>query len=129
MAKIQNYGIRFPINVTSEDRTLFDLNHTRAEEVKSEIMHIVFTPKVQRVRQPNFGTSLIQYIFEPNDGQSWGDIVTEIKETVKTWIPDCKVENIEVAEMDNGLGLGVKIRYRLSEIDGSTQTYELITKL
>ena len=54
-----------------------------------------------------------------------GDIVTEIKETVKTWIPDCKVENIEVAEMDNGLGLGVKIRYRLSEIDGSTQTYEL----
>ena len=63
MAKEQKYGIKFPINVVSDDKTLFDLNYTRAESVKSEVMHLIFTPKGQRLRNPNFGTRLIQFIF------------------------------------------------------------------
>ena len=72
MAKEQKYGIMFPITVSSEDMTLFDLAHTRAEQIKSEIMHLIFTPKGQRLRNPNFGTRLIQFIFNPNDSETWG---------------------------------------------------------
>ena len=129
MAKTQKYGIKFPINVSSEDMTLFDLSHTRAEQVKSEIMHLIFTPKGQRLRKPDFGTRLIQFIFNPDDSQSWGDIVSEIKETVKRWIPDCNITEVEVAEFEDGLTLYARIRYTLTEYDGSTGNYEIISKL
>lgn len=129
MAKEQKYGIRFPINVSSDDMTLFDLNYTRAEQVKSELMHLIFTPSGQRVRKPNFGTRLIQFIFNPNDSETWGDIVSEIKETVKMWIPDCNIREVEVAEMDEGLTLYAKISYTLTGADGNSRNYEIITKL
>lgn len=129
MAKEQKYGIKFPINVVSEDKTLFDLNHTRAEMIKSQIMHLIFTPKGQRIRKPDFGTRLIQFIFNPNDVETFGDVVSEIKETVKMWIPDCNIQEVEVAEIDNGLGLAARIRYTLTESDGSTGNYEIISKI
>lgn len=129
MAKEQRYGIIFPINVSSDDMTLFDLSHTRAEQVKSEIMHLIFTPKGQRLRKPDFGTRLIQFIFNPNDNETWGDVVSEIKETVKLWIPDCNVTDVEVAEFEEGLTLYARIKYTLVELDGSTGNYELISKL
>lgn len=129
MAKTQKYGIRFPINVSSDDMTLFDLSYSRAEQVKSEIMHLIFTPKGQRLRRPDFGTRLIQFIFNPNDSQTWGDVVSEIKETVKMWIPDCNVTDVEVAEYEDGLTLFAKIKYTLKEEDGVTRNYEIISKL
>jgi len=129
MAKEQRYGIVFPINVSSEDKTLFDLSHTRAEQIKSELIHLIFTPKGQRLRNPDFGTRLIQFIFNPNDTQTWGDIVTEIKETVKMWIPDCTITEVEVAEFEDGLTLYARIRYTLKELDGSTGNYEIISRL
>lgn len=128
MAKQQKYGIRFPINVSSEDKTLFDLNYSRAEKIKSEIMHVVFTPKGQRIRKPDFGTRLIQFIFNPQN-DSWNDVVSEIKEAVRTWVPDCEVKEVEVKEVDNGLTLACRIRYTLNELDGTTRTYEIISKL
>ena len=129
MAKEQRYGIKFPINVSSEDMTLFDLSHTRAEQVKSELMHLIFTPRGQRLRKPDFGTRLIQFIFNPDDSESWGDIVSEIKETVKMWIPNCNIKNVEVAEFEDGLTLYAKISYTFTELDGKERNYEIITKL
>ena len=129
MAKTQKYGIKFPINVSSDDMTLFDLSHSRAEQIKSEIIHLVFTPKGQRLRKPNFGTNLIQFIFNPNDNQSWGDIVSEIKESVKMWIPNCAITDVEVAEYEDGLTLFARIKYTLTEQDGNIKNYEIISKL
>lgn len=129
MAKTQKYGIKFPINVSSDDMTLFDLSHSRAEQIKSEIIHLVFTPKGQRLRKPNFGTNLIQFIFNPNDNQSWGDVVSEIKESVKMWIPNCAITDVEVAEYKDGLTLFARIKYTLTEQDGSIKNYEIISKL
>ena len=129
MAKEQKYGIKFPINVVSEDKTLFDLNKTRAEMIKSQIMHLIFTPKGQRLRKPDFGSRLIQFIFNPNDSTSFSDVVSEIKETVKMWIPDCNIKDVDVAEAENGLQLFARIQYTLTELDGSTGNYEIISKL
>ncbi len=129
MARLQKYGIKFPINVVSEDKTLFDLDNTWEESIKSKIMHLIFTPKGQRLRNPDFGTRLIQYIFDPSDSQSWGDIVSEIKETVNAWIPECNIQEVEIKEIDNGLGLAARIRYTLQQSDGTKGTYEIITKL
>lgn len=129
MAKTQKYGIKFPFGVVSEYKTLLDLNNTKAEKVKSQLMHVLFTQKGQRLRSPNFGTDLIQFIFNPNDAQTWGDVKFELKNMVKQWIPDCNLNDIEIYENNNGRGLVAAIRYSVTESNGTETTYELITNL
>ena len=129
MAKTQHYGIKFPIQIVSLEKKCLDLNLTKAQMVKSQLMHVLFTPIGQRIRQPNFGTNLIQFLFNPNENEAFNDVMGTIKQTVKKWVPDCSIESIELTETDNGLGLDAKIRYSVLEDDGTTSVYEINTPL
>lgn len=129
MAKTQHYGIKFPIQIVSQEKKCLDLNLTKAQMVKSQLMHVLFTPIGQRIRQPNFGTNLIQFLFNPNEHETFDDVMSTIKQTVKKWIPDCSIESIEMTETDNGLGLDAQIRYSVIEDDGTTSIYEINTPI
>ena len=115
MANLKRYGVKFPITVQSADNTLIDLNQTKEDEVYSELVHLIFTPKGQRLRDPNFGTRLIQFIFNPNDSETWGDILTEIKDTVSKYIPSCSIKDLTINESDNGVGLRVDMKYTVKQ--------------
>lgn len=125
MAKTQHYGIKFPIQIVSEEGKCLDLNLTKAQMVKSQLMHVLFTPIGQRIRQPNFGTNLIQFLFNPNDEETFSDVFLTIKQTVKKWVPDCSLEDITITETDNGLGLDAKITFSVNEDDGTSSVYEI----
>lgn len=129
MAKTKYYGIKFPIQIVSETGKCLDLNTTKAEMVKSELMHVLFTPIGQRLRRPTFGTNLIQFLFNPNENETFSDVMLTLKQTVKKWVPDCSLEDIIIVETDNGLGLNAQIRYSVMEDDGSTSLYEIHTPL
>jgi phage baseplate assembly protein W len=126
MARTQKYGIKFPIKIESK-KTLLDLNETRADEVKSQLIHLIFTPQGQKLRDPLFGTNLITYLFsEMNDTIAWDDIIFEIKDKVKKFISNCEVQDVTTEQVgDSGEGLAVTIKYTLIEKDGSTKAYEL----
>ena len=111
MAKTQYYGIKFPIQIVSETGKCLDLNTTKAEMVKSELMHVLFTPIGQRLRRPTFGTNLIQFLFNPNENETFSDVMLTLKQTVKKWVPDCSLEDIIIVETDNGLGLNALISF------------------
>lgn len=121
MAKVQKYGIKFPITILSEDKSLLDTNETKQKGVHSELMHLIFTPSGQRLRDPEFGTKLIQFIFSPNDNETWSDILTEIKDKVAKYIPSCSIKDLEVSETDNGVGIVVNVKYSLKENGSSTE--------
>lgn len=126
MARTQKYGIKFPIKIESK-KTLLDLNETRADEVKSQLIHLIFTPQGQKLRDPLFGTNLITYLFsEMNNTIAWDDIIFEIKDKVKKFISNCEVQDVTTEQVgDSGEGLAVTIKYTLIEKDGSTKAYEL----
>ena len=126
MAKTQRYGIAFPVTIKSMDKTLFDFDKTRSEMVKSEIMHLLFTPKGQRLRSPDFGSRLIQFIFNPNDQDTWTDIVSEFKDMVKKWVPYCQINDMTTDVSQDGNGIIVQVRYSVTETNGETQECELI---
>jgi phage baseplate assembly protein W len=128
MARTQHYGIKFPFNVKSDEKTFVDLDTTEGEGIKSQIMHLIFTPIGQRIRKPLFGSKLIQFIFNPNDNQTYGDVVSEIKDMVKRNIPNCSLDDINVYEINDGLGLVASIKYSVSENGGTTQ-YQIMTNL
>lgn len=121
MANLKRYGVKFPITVQSVDNTLIDLNQTKEDEVYSELVHLIFTPKGQRLRDPNFGTRLIQFIFNPNDSETWGDILTEIKDTVGKYIPSCSIKDLTINESDNGVGLRVDMKYTVKQNGVNTE--------
>ena len=129
MAKTQHYGIKFTIQIVSEEGKCLDLNLTKAQMIKSQIMHVLFTPIGQRIRQPNFGTNLIQFLFNPNENETFSDVMVTLKQMIKKWVPDCSLENILIYETDNGLGLNAQIRYSVIEDDGTSSLYEISTPL
>ena len=67
MAKQQFYGVKYPFVAEDVENYFIDVNKTLKDKVRSILMHIIFTPKGQKLRAPEFGTDLIRYIFEPND--------------------------------------------------------------
>lgn len=129
MGKTQKYGIKFPFNIISDYKTLLDLNITKSDRVRSQLMHLIFTQKGQRLRLPDFGTNLLQFIFNPNDLQTWDDVQFEIKESVKKWVPDCNLNNITIYETDSGRSLIAELKYSVTEDNGTTTEHKLVTNL
>ena len=79
------------------------MDNNEEEGVKSRIFHIVFTPKGQRLRQPEFGTNLIKYIFDPNDSTTLDAIKEEIQTPIKKYISNVEFNDVSVYEDgDNG---------------------------
>ena len=126
MARTQKYGIKFPIKIETK-KTLLDLNETRADEVKSQLIHLIFTPQGQKLRDPLFGTNLIKYLFsEMNNRLTWDDVIFEIKDKVKKFISNCEVQDVIPEQVgEEGEGLAVTIKYTVQEIDGTIKGYEL----
>lgn len=104
------YGIKFPFTIRNNDNFFIDLNESLHEKVASEIAHTILTPKKTRIRMPDFGTNLINYIFSGNDELSWGFIEDEIKESVKKYVPQGEVYKVNVYRdegEDNGIYIDI----------------------
>ena len=100
MAKKQHYGIKYPFISDGYEKFFVDTNDSVMEKVKSQLIHVIFTPKGQRLRNPQFGTDLIKHIFEQDDSASWESIKSEVSEAVQRWIPDCSLNDIEVVSSE-----------------------------
>lgn len=79
-------------------------------------MHVIFTPKGQRIREPEFGTDLIRYIFEPNDSISWSSLKNEITDSVQRYVNNVILNDIQVAKSeDDASSVYVRIDYSVKQ--------------
>ena len=79
-------------------------------------MHIIFTPKGQKLRDPEFGTDLIKYIFEPYDTVSWEGIKNEVSESVRKYVNGITINNISVLQNDEEMAeIYVRLDYSVSD--------------
>lgn len=116
MAKKQFFGIKYPFITDGFEKFYVDANSTQKEKARSQLMHVVFTPKGQRLRNPEFGTDLIKYIFEQNDTITWESVKNEVSESVKRWVPNILVNNIQVVKNENDESeIYVRLDYSVSE--------------
>ena len=117
MAKQQFYGVKYPFVAEDVENYFIDVNKTLKDKVRSLIMHIIFTPKGQKLRDPEFGTDLIRYIFESNDNISWEGIKTEISESVNKYVNGVVINNISVVQNDSEAA-EIYVRLDYSVTDG-----------
>jgi len=100
----------------SDNGFLLQLNNTDSRAIKADLMHLILTQKGQRLYMPDFGTDLMKYIFEPNDSKTLSEIKLDIQQTVKKYIPNLTVNEVEVnQETNNEHKATIRIDYTITE--------------
>lgn len=102
MANGITYGISFPF-VDSFTGRYLDVTNSTEGEIRANLVHLLLTRKGSRYFLPDFGTRLYEYIFEPLDGPTFSDIESEIRDTVRTYMPNLQVINVTVEPASLGL--------------------------
>lgn len=129
MAITQKYGIKYPFTNDNDDGTYVDLNKTFSEGIQSQVLHVIFTPKGQRLRDPDFGTDLIKYIFNPSDSLTFGNIKNEISTQISKYVPSVEFRDISVYNDENNEnGIVVIIEYGVKK-GNKTEVTKVAVKL
>lgn len=115
MAKKQYFGIKYPFTNISVEKYELDLNNSEHEAITSELLHLIFTPKGQRLRKPNFGTNLIKFIFEANNSDTWIGVKQEIQNSVSEWLPNVALNDVNVMVDESGTEINVRLDYSIKE--------------
>lgn len=102
MANGLYYGVSFPF-MDSIKGTYFRLTETSDDEIRSNLLHLVLTRKGTRYFLPNFGTRLLEFLFEPLDGSTFSDIEAEIRDSVEEYIPNLLINEIRISSAADGL--------------------------
>lgn len=124
----QYYGIRFPFTRENNDEIFLDLSSDIVEKAKSDMFHVIFTPKGQRYRMPEFGTRLIDCVFGDNTDMSWSDVKDEIRSAVEKYVPSVTINDINVyRQEDDDHAAYAEIKFTVS--DGKKSTKVLETKI
>ena len=92
-------NIRYPFQ-NSVNGFFIELNSVDADAIKSDLLHLILTRKGQRLYKPDFGTDLLRFIFEPEDGLTLSKIKEEIHSTVKKYLPKLQINNIIVEQSE-----------------------------
>ena len=116
MAKKQQFGVKYPFTSDGFEHYYIDTNSSLKEKVRSQLMHIIFTPKNQRIRMPQFGTDLIKFIFEPNDSITWEAVKNEVSDSVRRWATNININDIQIVKNEeNEAEVYVRLDYSVSE--------------
>jgi phage baseplate assembly protein W len=128
MAEKKYININYPFK-NSVKGFFLDLTETDDKAIKADLMHLLLTRKGERYYMPDFGTNLLQYIFEPNDRQTLSDIRQDITETVKKYLPNLVINDVIVEPSDvSEYAATVRIDYTVTD-DVFEQTDFVIIQL
>lgn len=90
-----SYNIKFPLEDNPSKNRFFQMTNTTKEALASNLMLLLLTEKGERYYMPDYGTNLLQFLFEPNDSLTINDIKEDIKRTVSKYIPELNIDDIE----------------------------------
>jgi phage baseplate assembly protein W len=101
------------------------------EALSSDLLLLLLTERGERYMDPNYGTNLLKFIFEPNDNLTAKDVEQDIKKTVTLYIPNLTINQIQFNRLIDEEGnptsenqLNVKIIFTYTE-DAFTENGEL----
>ena len=114
MANGNSININFPFR-DSNKGYLLDLNVNDSAAIKADLMHLLLTRKGERLYMPDFGTNLIKFIFNPNDGTTQSEIKDEIKATVNRYLPNLTIDEVIVEEGENEYTATIRIDYTITD--------------
>ena len=103
MAVKQNYGIKYPFTNENNEEMYVDLNQSYYDSVKSKVLHVIFTPKGQKLRNPDFGTDIVKYIFEQSDEVTYQSLKEDIIKQISKYVKNVTFNDLSVYNDEDDL--------------------------
>ena len=126
MANGKYININYPFK-NSPKGFFLDLNADDNSAIKADLMHLILTRKGQRLYNPEFGTDLLRFIFQPEDGLTFSQIKEEIITVVKRYLPKLNITDVLVEEsMENEYAAIVRIDYTITDDVFTTSDFVII---
>ena len=86
-------GWRFPLGVDGRG----GLSLTRGEnDIEEAIIIVLSTAQGERVMRPEFGSSIHEFVFAPNNATTAGLIAYHVQEALVRWEPRIEVTDVDV---------------------------------
>lgn len=121
MANGKYININYPFKDSTKGFFL-DLNDEDSQAIKADLLHLILTKKGERLYNPNFGTDLVKFIFEPEDGMTLNAIKEEITSVIKIYLPKLQIDEITVEEStETEYTAVVTIKYTITDDVFSTK--------
>jgi phage baseplate assembly protein W len=115
MANGKFINIDYPFS-NSTNGFFLRLNDTDQRAIKADLLHLLLTRRGQRLYNPDFGTDLLKYIFEPNDALTWDKVKEEVTNSVKKYLPKLDITSITVTPSEtNEYVATISLSYTISE--------------
>lgn len=109
--RIYGRGIAFPPRIGPDGRLAWSDGGTN---VRESIRIILMTEPRERLRLPDFGGGLRQYLFEPNNPGTRNRIRETIEESITRWEPRVHIETVTVdPDPDDAEAVVATLTYRL----------------
>ena len=90
-------GVNLPFNQNSGGG--FTSTYYTKDQIKANLMNLFLTMIGERVMQPEFGTRLWEYLFEPSTNDlKHVKIKNELKRAVNLWMPSITIDDITFPE-------------------------------
>jgi phage baseplate assembly protein W len=116
MANKKFYSITYPFTAKSSEGYFLDLDDNQYKMIKSDLMHLIFTAKGSRVRLPDFGTNLLQYLFSPNTTLVLNDIKSELQNDISNYFPSITISTLDITpDASNPNKTNITINYIIKE--------------
>ena len=117
---MNSYNIKFPFKDDNELNAFIETNQVSKDAYSSNLLLLLLTQKGERYYEPDYGTNLLKFIFEPNDQLTANDVEDELKNTVALYIPSLKITSVSFnwdtdedgfSISENQLNVNIKFTY------------------
>ncbi len=109
MANLLSIGFPFSSGISS-----FPVQAIGSAAIQASIIQIISTKKGERPGRPNFGTNVMDYVFENNSDNTSNALIREIKGAISAYEPRVAVSSVSVVVDDVNEGqVLITINYRI----------------
>ena len=104
---VMGLNITFPVVDDVTDNFFVKATKTTKDTLRSNLLLLLLTEKGERYYMPDFGTDLNKFIFDPKDDSTLKLIEENIKTTVKKYIPELIIKNVNFYLLEDESGIPI----------------------
>jgi phage baseplate assembly protein W len=117
---MNSFNINYPFKDDTSTKSFISMNRVSKDSYSSNLLLLLLTQKGERLYEPDYGTNLLKFIFEPNDDLTASGVEEEIKNLVSLYIPEIKITSVKFYRLnddednpisENQLNVNVKFVY------------------
>jgi phage baseplate assembly protein W len=95
-------GVLLPLN--NAKKGVFELSYSTQEQAISNLKNLLLTSKGERRYLPNFGTGIMDLLFDPNTSEVGENLKDEISSAISFWMPYIIINSIDIQQKLESLG-------------------------